>query len=209
MRGWFNERFARGAARVLRALCLFVMVFYGAALVLTAMGRMSFTLHAPGGTVEAAIWADMPYDAGEEFGGGSLRFTLADDIHAWAGEDGRLSPGQKAGIALIAALSVAPLMAAYGALAGVLGRVGAGEIFTDANAHGLLAYGIIRALSALAVPFVKLGVCRIVSALGAGELAISTGQGMFGEIVPALGFLVAAYILHHGIHLQDEVDHTL
>ena len=27
--------------------------------------------------------------------------------------------------------------------------------------------------------------------------------------LPGIAFIVAAYIIHYGVHLQDEVDHTL
>ena len=32
---------------------------------------------------------------------------------------------------------------------------------------------------------------------------------MLTTLVPSIAVLVAAYILHYGVHLQDEVDHTL
>lgn len=32
---------------------------------------------------------------------------------------------------------------------------------------------------------------------------------MLNSIVPSIAFIVAAYIIHYGISLQDEVDHTL
>ena len=32
---------------------------------------------------------------------------------------------------------------------------------------------------------------------------------MFNMLIPSIAFIVAAYIIHYGVHLQDEVDHTL
>ena len=32
---------------------------------------------------------------------------------------------------------------------------------------------------------------------------------MLSALIPGIAFLVAAYIIHYGVHLQDEVDHTL
>lgn len=32
---------------------------------------------------------------------------------------------------------------------------------------------------------------------------------MLNRLFPGIAFLVAAYIIHYGIRLQDEVDHTL
>ena len=209
MKRIFSERTAKGTARVLSFWCALVIVFYGMALVMSAMGRMTFTLHGPDGQMKHAIWADMPYEAGTDFGSGSMRFTLTDEIHAWADDGGLLSTAQKIGLVLIMAAHIVPLMAAYAALAGVFGRVGNGEIFTDWNARGLMVYGVIRLVTAAIVPFVKLGICGVVTAMGAGELTISTGQNMLGELFPSIGFIVAAYIIHYGVHLQDEVDHTL
>lgn len=209
MKRIFSERTAKGTARVLSFWCALVIVFYGMALVMSAMGRMTFTLHGPDGQMKHAIWADMPYEAGTDFGSGSMRITLTDEIHAWADDGGLLSMAQKIGLVLIMAARVVPMMAAYGALGGVLNRVSRGEIFTDKNARGLMAYGVIRLVAAVAAPFAQLGICSVVTAMGAGELTILTGQGMMNELLPSLGFIVAAYIIHYGVHLQDEVDHTL
>ncbi len=209
MKHIISERTARGASHILRVCCLLVIAFCALAIVMSAMGRLTFTLHGSGGTVRSAIWANMPYEPDAEFGGGSMRLTMTDEIHAWANDGGLLSMGQKIGLMLIAAAHIVPLMAAYAALAGVFGRVGNGEIFTDRNARGLMVYGVIRLVTAAIVPFVKLGICGVVTAMGAGELTISTGQNMLGELFPSIGFIVAAYIIHYGVHLQDEVDHTL
>ena len=41
------------------------------------------------------------------------------------------------------------------------------------------------------------------------SLSIGTGSTMLNDLIPSLAFIVAAYIIHYGISLQDEVDHTL
>ena len=43
----------------------------------------------------------------------------------------------------------------------------------------------------------------------ASQIMISTGSDMLNRLFPGIAFLVAAYIIHYGIRLQDEVDHTL
>ena len=40
-------------------------------------------------------------------------------------------------------------------------------------------------------------------------MSIATGQGVLNTVISGIAFIVAAYIIHYGVHLQDEVDHTL
>lgn len=52
-------------------------------------------------------------------------------------------------------------------------------------------------------------ILRLTNLVSDGRMSISTGQRMFNMLIPSIAFIVAAYIIHYGVHLQDEVDHTL
>ncbi|MCI8302283.1 MAG: hypothetical protein HFF68_05910, partial [Oscillospiraceae bacterium] len=73
----------------------------------------------------------------------------------------------------------------------------------------LLYYGLLQFFGAVFVPFIKLLICWLASLASDGRITISTGQNMLSALIPGIAFLVAAYIIHYGVHLQDEVDHTL
>ncbi len=62
---------------------------------------------------------------------------------------------------------------------------------------------------AVVIPFVKLFIVSIANNMLTDRISISAGTNMLNNILPSLGFLVAAYIIHYGVNLQDEVDHTL
>ena len=53
-----SERFASSAAQFLKIICYFVMAFFLLCLVLSCMGRQTFTLHASTGTYDRAIYAE-------------------------------------------------------------------------------------------------------------------------------------------------------
>ena len=51
--------------------------------------------------------------------------------------------------------------------------------------------------------------CSLANLLAESQVSISTGSGMLNQLMLSLAFVVAASIMHYGIRLQDEVDHTL
>lgn len=66
-----------------------------------------------------------------------------------------------------------------------------------------------RLCSALFVPFVKILICYLTNLVSNSQISISTGSDMLNHLIPSIAILAAAYIIHYGIHLQDEMDHTL
>ena len=106
-------------------------------------------------------------------------------------------------------LNIVPMILAYWFLSRVFTNVNKEQIFTDQNAAYILYYGLLQIFSALFVPFIKLLVCGLANQSAASRITISTGSDMLNRLFPGIAFLVAAYIIHYGIRLQDEVDHTL
>ena len=200
-----NERFARPAAQLMKFACYFAICFYVLFTVLSFMGRQTFFLHTKTGTFEHAIYAE------ENHGRHSRSMTVhtGDDIHVWTNDDDQIDLIIQIGLSCMYAAQTIPAIFAFWFLSRVFSNIGKGQIFIDQNSCFLLYYGLLQCLTAVFVPFIKLFICWITNLASDCRISISTGQGMFNMLIPSIAFIVAAYIIHYGVHLQDEVDHTL
>ncbi len=200
-----SESAARRAARAMRFVCYLIILFCVFCMVLSFMGRQSFWLHAKGGSFEHAIYAE------EEHAGYARSMTvhLSDTIHVWTDENDRIELITQVGLSVVYAVHMLPLILAYWLLSRVFSSIQDGQIFTEKNADYLLYYGLLLLFEAVLVPFIKLFICWLITAVSGNRVEITTGQGIFSSLVQSIAFLVAAYIIHYGVHLQDEVDHTL
>ena len=200
-----NERFARPAAQLVKFACYFVICFYVLCTVLSFMGRQSFFLHTKTGTYERAIYAEENHAAHSR----SMTVFTGDDIHVWTNDNDQIDLTIQIGLSLMYAVHIVPMIFAYWFLSRVFSNINKGEIFTEQNSSYLLYYGILQFSVAVFVPFIKLLICWLTNLVSNGQMSISTGQAMFNMLIPSIAFIVAAYIIHYGVHLQDEVDHTL
>lgn len=200
-----NERFARPAAQLMKFACYFAICFYVLCTVLSFMGRQSFFLHTKTGTYERAIYAEENHAAHSR----SMTVSTGDDIHVWTNDDDQIDLTIQIGLSLMYAVHIVPMIFAYWFLSRVFSNISKGEIFTEQNSSYLLYYGILQFSVAVFVPFIKLLICWLTNLVSNGRMSISTGQAMFNMLIPSIAFIVAAYIIHYGVHLQDEVDHTL
>ena len=200
-----NERFARSAARLMEIACYFAIFFYILCTALSFMGRQSFFLHTNTGTIERAICAEEEHDAHSR----GVTVRTGDDIHVWTDDNGKIDLTIQIGLSFMYAVHIVPMIIAYWFLSRVFSNISKGQIFTEQNSSHLLYYGTIQFSVAVFVPFIKLLTCWLISLVSNGRMTISTGQAMFNMLIPSIAFIVAAYIIHYGVHLQDEVDHTL
>ena len=200
-----NARCARAAAGFLQYACYFVMAFCALCLLLSCLGRQTFVLHTGTEVYDAAICAEENHD----FTSRSMTVSMEDPIHIRANEAGQVDPGTQAALTLLFAVQIVPMAVGYWFLSRVFANVHRGRIFVEPNAACLLYYGLLQCFSALCVPFLKLLICAAANQFTASQISISTGSGLLNDLVPGIAVLVAAYILYHGIALQDEVDHTL
>lgn len=200
-----NERYAKSASLFMSFICYVVMVLYIFFLVLSFMGRQSFTLHTNTESYERAIYAEEKHAPHSR----SITVHTADSIHVWTNEDDKIDPTIQAGLFLMYAVHVVPLIFAFWLLGRVFANIAKGEIFTGQNAACLLGYGVVQFSVALFVPFIKLFICYLTNLVSDGRISIGTGSNMLNDLIPSIAFVVAAYIIHYGIHLQDELDHTL
>ena len=200
-----NERFARPAAQLMKFACYFVICFYVLCTVLSFMGRQSFFLHTKTGTYERAIYAEENHAAHSR----SMTVFTGDDIHIWTNDNDQIDLTIQIGLSLMYAVHIVPMIFAYWFLSRVFSNINKGHIFTEKNSSYLLYYGMLQFSVAVFVPFIKLLICWLTNLISNGRMSISTGQAMFNMLIPSIAFIVAAYIIHYGVHLQNEVDHTL
>ena len=200
-----NERFARPAAQLMKFACYFVICFYVLCTVLSFMGRQSFFLHTKTGTYERAIYAEENHAAHSR----SMTVFTGDDINVWTNDNDQIDLTIQIGLSFMYAVHIVPMIFAYWFLSRVFSNINKGRIFTEKNSSYLLYYGMLQFSVAVFVPFIKLLICWLTNLISNGRMSISTGQAMFNMLIPSIAFIVAAYIIHYGVHLQDEVDHTL
>lgn len=200
-----NERFARPAAQLMKFACYFVICFYVLCTVLSFMGRQSFFLHTKTGTYERAIYAEENHAAHSR----SMTVFTGDDIHVWTNDNDQIDLTIQIGLSFMYAVHIVPMIFAYWFLSRVFSNINKGHIFTEKNSSYLLYYGMLQFSVAVFVPFIKLLICWLTNLISNGRMSISTGQAMFNMLIPSIAFIVAAYIIHYGVHLQDKVDHTL
>lgn len=200
-----NERFARPAAGLIKFACYFVICFYVLCTVLSFMGRQTFFLHTKTGNFERAIYAEENHNAHSR----SMTVFMGDDIHVWTNSSDQIDLTIQLGLSLMYAVNTIPIVLAFWFLSRVFSNIYRGEIFIEKNASCLLYYGLLQLFVAVVVPFIKLFLCWLTNLVSDGRMSVSTGQRMFNMLIPSIAFIVAAYIIHYGVHLQDEVDHTL
>ena len=200
-----NERFAKSAARFMKLICYLVMCFYALCTILSFMGRQTFFLHTKTGTFERAIYAEENHNSHSR----SMTVYMGDDIHVWTNSDDQIDLTIQVGLSLMYAVTTIPMICAFWFLSRVFSNIRRGEIFTEQNAAYLLYYGLLQCSAAVLVPFLKLMICGLTNLVSDGRMSIATGQAMFNMLIPSIAFIVAAYIIQYGVHLQDEADHTL
>ena len=200
-----NERFAKSAAQFMKFVCYFVICFYVLCTALSFMGRQTFFLHTKTGTFERAIYAEENHNPHSR----SMTVHMGDDIHVWTNNNDQIDLTIQIGLSLMYAVNTVPMIFAFWFLSRVFSNIRKGKIFTEQNAFYLLYYGLLQFLVAVFVPFIKLLICWLTNLVSDSRMSISTGQSMFSTLISSIAFIVAAYIIHYGVHLQDEVDHTL
>lgn len=199
------QRFAKFASHLMRYACYFAILFYVLCLLLSVMGRQTFALRTDTGYFENAIFAETNHNPPTR----SMTVHMESDSIYVHSVDSTIDPMVQVSLSLMYAVNVIPLIFAYVFLSKVFANVAKGEIFTDKNAAYLLYYGILQLFVALFVPFIKILICQVNNWISADTISIGTGSNMIVDLFPSIAFMVAAYIVHYGITLQDEVDHTL
>ena len=200
-----NERFVRKASSFLQAACWLTICFFALVTVLACLGRQQFTLVTSTDVYEGAIYAER--DQG--WLSHSFTVTASDSIRVTADSDDGVDLATHIGLTLMFASQALTGMAGYWLLSRVFANIAQGRIFVEQNARGLLGYGLLQIYAVFLLPFVKLLICNLANLVSDSQIAAWSVQIGPDKLFPSIAFLVAAYIIHYGIALQDEVDHTL
>lgn len=201
MQHLLNEPMAKIAANLMKYICYIVILFLLFSLVLSFMGRQTFILRMGTETYDSAMYAVQNDDRT------GLKVGSKDVIRVNANK--KIDVMTQVGLSAMFAVDVIPLIISFWFLGKVFRNISQGRIFIRQNANYLLYYGLIRIVLAVIVPYIKLLLSFLANLFSSSQISLSTGQHVLNELVPNIAFIVAAYIIHYGIQLQDEVDHTL
>lgn len=200
-----NEPFARFSANFMKYVCYFIMLFFVSGLILSFIGRQTFILHTSTGTYDSAIYSEDNHN----FTVRGPTVGMNDKVHVIAYDGEVVDIITQIGLSTMYAVNSIPLIICFWFLSQVFNNISNGRIFTDQNASYLLYYGLIQMAVAVLVPFIKLFICFLANQFTNSKISISTGQNLLNDLFTNIVFIVAAYIIHYGVHLQDEVDSTL
>ena len=200
-----NEPFAKSAAHFMKYICYIMMLFFVAGLVLSFIGRQTFILHSSTGTYDSAIYSEENHNWTSR----GLTVSMNDEVRVIVYDGEKIDLITQIGLSTMYAVNVIPLIICFWFLSRVFNNVSKGRIFTDQNASYLLYYGLMQMAVAALVPFIKLFISYLANQFSSSEISIATGQNLLNNLIPNIAFIVAAYIIHYGVHLQDEADHTL
>ncbi|MDR2568897.1 MAG: DUF2975 domain-containing protein [Oscillospiraceae bacterium] len=163
-------------------------------------------MHTNTGTYDSAIYSETD----RNWTSRGLTVSMKDQVRILAFEnDGTIDLLTHIALSAMYAVTAIPLIICFWFLSRVFNNISKGSIFTEKNAAYLLYYGLIQIAVAAIVPFVKLIIEHIANQFTSSQIRISTGQNWLTDVIPYIAFIVAAYIIHYGVHLQDEADHTL
>ncbi len=202
---FMDEQYAKSAARLMELICYFVIFFFIVGLMLSFMGRQTFILYTSDEIYNSAIYSEKSH----EWTSRGPTISIKDEVRVRAYNGDKVDLGTQIGLSTMYAINVVPLTMGFWFLSRVFKNVSRGQIFTDENAGYLLYYGLIQMAVAAFVPFIKLFIVFLTNHFTRSELSIATGQNLLNDLIPNIAFIVAAYIIHYGIYLQDEVEHTL
>ena len=200
-----NEPFAKSTAHFMKYICYIMMLFFVAGLVLSFIGRQTFILHTSTGTYDSAIYSEENHNWTSR----GLTVSMNDEVRVIAYDGEKIDLITQIGLSTMYTVNVIPLIICFWFLSRVFNNVSKGRIFTDQNASYLLYYGLMQMAVAALVPFIKLFISYLANQFSSSEISIATGQNLLNNLIPNIAFIVAAYIIHYGVHLQDEADHTL
>ena len=202
-----NENAARTAAGFMENICYFVLLIFVFGMVLSFVGRQEFRLITSSGSFDNAILAEEKYNWQRPGNSRWLTIKMNDDVFVWGAD--KLDATTKIAISATYAVYIIPLIVSFWLLSRVFRSVRKGNIFTDKNAAYILYFGLIRIAASVLVPLIKIGIVSLVNQFSNSSMRINTGEGWLNELITNIAFIVAAYIIHYGVQLQDEVDHTL
>lgn len=205
MRFLESERNAQSIAILLQGICYFVTAVALAGAVLVVLGRVEMDITTPSGHYDRALLVEQDREATARF-----LFTRISEQDVYltlktetAGFFTRLC------VALMGLVQAVPAGFCFFFLAGLFRNIAEGRVFVARNAAIFFRSGLILVIASLAGPVLEgLVLPWLINRFTEDRILLSLSVNytalFFGFVL-----LVAAYVFHYGIYLQDEVDHTV
>jgi len=197
-----NENAARTASGFMENICYFVLLIFMFGMVLSFIGRQQFRLITSSGSYDNAILAEEKNNWQRPGNTRWLTIRMNDDVFVWGAD--KIDMTAKVAISAIYAVYIIPLIVSFWLLSRVFRSVKKGYVFTEKNAAYILYFGLIRIAASVLVPLVNIGIVTLVNRFSNSSMRINTGKGWLTELITSIAFIVAAYIIHYGVQLQDE-----
>jgi len=200
---FLSKTTAHHFARCLKIFCYIVFFIGVFASVLILLGRVEVNLAMPEKYFENALLFEKDRAATSRF----FFATPFDHLH--------LSVHDKVGfatwlcIALMGLVKILPFTVCSYFMAGFFKNISLDKVFVFSNANILLYNGIILSVSSILHPILNAFLFpSILTLFSKNRISVSTQPDLMG-IFMGITLLIAAYVFHYGIYLQDEADHTL
>lgn len=200
-----SEPLAKSAAKFMKYVSYLMMLLLTLGIVMSFIGRQTFILHTSSDVYPSATYAGENSD----WTSNGITVSMNDEIHIHANEEDKIDFISQAGLVAMYATNALPLIVCFWILSRVFSDISLGQIFTERNAYYLLYYGLIQIAATLLGPFLRLLIGYLANLFTGSRLSISTGHDLPSNLITHIAFIVAAYVIHYGVHLQDEVDHTI
>ena len=203
--GLLNEQSARNMAGLVKWVCYFVVAFTVLGMALSFLGRQTFILHTNTGTYEHASFSAASNGWMHQGMMTSSRGVV--QIHAYA--DGEINFITRAALSVAYVAFIIPLMLSFWFLGRLFKNINKGQIFVHQNAYFLLYFGLLQIMIALIIPFIQLAIFGLANMFTVSRITYLYNANLFSNALLPIVCIVAAYIIHYGVSLQDEVNHTI
>ena len=202
-----NHNTAVGAAKLMKFVCYLMIVGLIIGLCLSIAGRQRFIMIAQTGTYENAMLAF----AGRGWEGDGMFAELPNmTVRLFLGPTvENVDLVSRISLSALFVLHVLPVIYSFILMARLFDNVSKGRIFIQKNAYFLLYIGLIRIAVNSLVPIAQLLLGAITEIFTPVRFFLTHNGGIITGSIQYVAILVAAYIIHYGVSLQDEVDHTL
>ena len=190
-----NAALARGLANLLGWLACLLILLLAIGLILSFIGKQSFTLQTSAGTYHNATFSDIEFNWLPE--GFSVHLGDNTRVHACQFSD-EVDFITHIGIFARTVVLVVPFMVSLWLLRRVLNNIHKRSIFTNKNADYLLYCGLMRILVFVFVPFIQIFISYVANLFTDSQIILSA-QPSLATLFMGLIFIVCAHVIRQGI----------
>ncbi len=191
-----DHKTGQQVAHVMEIICYVAGGLFVAMLALACMGRAEYDLRTVEGHYPRAIYAEESH----EFDTRVFTISNTNDqiyVHASKDED-KIQLATQGVIVTLFAMNLVPVIVVAFLLGRLFGNIARGDIFSLENVHCLATASGIKAMVALVIPFLKLGLVGVADNFLEDNISLGTGSNLLEDLAMAGIFFVAAYVIYAG-----------